>query len=91
MTSQRVAADGTDGLWRFDPAIEAWVEMAVASGNVSVFDSFEMRSPDGTLFVFTVDNAGALTTTGTEVDVRATTGGDVRFTTSGDRRVPAGV
>jgi len=58
---------------------------------LGVLDAFEMRSPDGTLFVFTVDNAGALTTTGTEVDVRATTGGDVRFTTSGDRRVPAGV
>ena len=58
---------------------------------LGVLDSFEMRSPDGTLFVFTVDNVGGLTTTGTEVDVRATTGGDVRFTTSGDRRVPAGV
>ena len=39
MTSQRVAADGTDALWRFDPTVEAWVELdGAASGERLVQD-----------------------------------------------------
>ena len=49
-------------------------------------DSLVLVSPDGTLWDFTVDNGGALTTTGTEIDARATDQG-FRVTDEGLRTV----
>ena len=58
-------------------------------GVLAVLTVLTFRSPDGSLWTFTVDNTGSLT--GTALTARVTTGGDPRVTTSGDVRVPAGV
>ena len=79
-TSANPAPKWDSGLGRFVPG------PAGGGTNPGPWTSFTMESPDGTLWTFTVDNTGALTTTGTELDVRVTDEG-IRITDAGGFRL----